>query len=112
MPTHAKPNVASTSRRTIKDKTVGTERSPPAFVPSERDIRDATSALKAIAQAAFTQTMTLLSDHLGSPAAARLWLVTPSPEFGSTPLTAIQNGEAEAVLAFLEAQWGPGSVLA
>lgn len=110
MPTRAKPNVASTSRRTTKAKAVAAERSPPTFVPTERDIRNATAALTTIAQSAFTQTMALLSDHLGSPAAARLWLVTPSPDFGSTPLTAIQNGESEAVLAFLEAQWGPGSV--
>ena len=37
-------------------------------------------------------------------------LTTSSPDFGTTPLAAIQNGEDEAILAFLEAQWGPGSV--
>jgi hypothetical protein len=110
MPAQPKPTMAGTSRRTKKVKAASADQSPPATVPSEREIREATAGLKTIAQSALTRTMALLTDHLGSPAAARLWLVTPSSDFGSTPLKVIQNGESEAVLAFLEAQWGPGSV--
>jgi len=54
--------------------------------------------------------MESLTTHLGSPEAARLWLVTPFSDFKSTPLQAIVEGEAASVLALLEARWGPGAV--
>jgi hypothetical protein len=105
MPAQPKPTLAGTLRRTKKAKAPSAERFPQASVPGERQIRAATAGLTTIDQSEFARTMTLLADHLGSPAAAQLWLVTPSADFGSTPLTAIQDGESEAVLAFLEGQW-------
>jgi hypothetical protein len=48
-----------------------------------------------------------VAEHLGSPEAARLWLVTASPELGRPLLTAIVEGQASVVLAVLESRWGP-----
>jgi hypothetical protein len=47
-----------------------------------------------------------LEQHLGSPEAARVWLATSSPEFGTTPLQVIRDGKARLVQAVLEARWG------
>lgn len=87
-------------------------RSMPTTVPTPAEIESKTTALTGPAAAAFGQIVSGLSDHLGSPEAARLWLVTPSGQFETTPLDAIAAGEAEAVLAFLESRWGPGPAYA
>ena len=54
----------------------------------------------------FRHILAALTEHLGSVEAARLWLVTWAPGFGTTPLTAIIEGKAALVLAVLEARWG------
>ena len=61
-------------------------------------------------QTIFGQIVELLTTHLSSREAARLWLVTPFSDFKSTPLQAIVSGEAESVRALLESRWGPGAV--
>jgi hypothetical protein len=84
----------------------------PTDIPTQTEIEMKTAMLSGPAAAAFNQIMTGLRDHLGSPEAARLWLITPSAQFETTPLDAILAGEAESVLAFLEAHWGLGPVYA
>jgi hypothetical protein len=79
----------------------------PTAVPTEAELATNTAALVGPSAAAFQKIVKELADHLGSPEAARLWLVTPGPQFETTPLDAITGGEAESVLAFLESQWGP-----
>lgn len=58
-------------------------------------------------EAVFKQIKTLLIKHLGSHAAAELWLITSSPEFINTPLETIHTGNAKLVLAMLQSQYGP-----
>ncbi len=53
-----------------------------------------------------------LTAHLGSVEAARLWLATASPEFGTTPLNAIATGKAKLVQALLESRWGQSPIYA
>ena len=84
----------------------------PTAVPTQAEISTEAAALSGAAAAAFENIMTSLAEHLGSPEAARLWLVTPSPQFDARPLDAILAGEAENVLAYLESRWGPGPVYA
>gem|GEM_PF-6695192 len=57
-------------------------------------------------QAVAKKVRDLLAKHLGSHAAARLWLASRAPGFESTPLDAIRQGQAKMVLATLESQWG------
>jgi Protein of unknown function (DUF2384) len=123
---HSKAKAAATLkkkiglRRTSKTKTGPARprghkpaRPPlPKAVPTGEEIAVKTTALTGPAAAAFDSIMTGLAEHLGSPEAARLWLVTPSPQFDTTPLDAILAGEAEAILAYLESQWGLGPVYA
>lgn len=58
-------------------------------------------------RATVQQILSGLAEHLGSPEAARLWLVTLAPEFGTAPLTAIAEGKAQVVRSVLESRWGP-----
>lgn len=57
---------------------------------------------------AYETLMVELNNHLGSPEAARLWLVTPHKQFKTTPLDAIMSGEAELTLAYIESKWNAG----
>lgn len=84
----------------------------PIAVPTEQEIATKASVLSGPARNAFDTILIKLAEHLGSPVAARLWLVTPVAQFDTTPLDAILAGEAEAVLAYLESHWGPGPVYA
>jgi hypothetical protein len=56
------------------------------------------------------KTFAVLLDRLtvesGSREVARLWLVTPSPEFATVPLDEVRNGRAAALLAFVESRFG------
>jgi hypothetical protein len=61
--------------------------------------------------AAVHRILSGLAEHLGSPEAARLWLATLAPEFGTTPLTALAEGKAQLVWAVLESRWGPNPAL-
>jgi len=78
-----------------------------AGVPSEAQITDGAGPLSSGDCEVFDQIRELLAEHLGSHAAARLWLVTPGAGFETTPLDAIRKGQVKAVLATLESQWGP-----
>jgi hypothetical protein len=76
-------------------------------MPDEAALKNVSDGLGAADQKTFRRIAFLVAEHLGSPEAARLWLVTPSPEFGTTPLAAIEAGRASLVLAALESRWGP-----
>lgn len=60
----------------------------------------------------FKQVQKLLAEHLGSHAAARLWLVRAGTGFETTALDAIRKGQVQVVLATLESQWGPSPTYA
>ncbi len=75
-------------------------------VPDESVIQEAGKLLSAEEKRAFTRAQHLLAEHLGSQAAARLWLVTPGTGFKTTALDAVREGQATLVLATLQSQWG------
>ena len=79
----------------------------PTGVPDEAQLTAMVGRLDPKDRAAFTRARELLAQHLGSDAAARLWLVTPDTGFQTTALDAIRDGKAKLVLATLESQWGP-----
>ncbi len=81
-------------------------------IPDEAQIEEKSGPLSAEDRDAFRRVQKLLAEHLGSRAAARLWLVTPAPGFVTTPLEAVRNGQARLVLEMLEAQWGPSPTYA
>jgi antitoxin Xre/MbcA/ParS-like protein len=81
-------------------------------VPDEAAIRQALADLGPAGQGSGCRILAVLAEHLGSPEAARLWMVTPSPELGATPLAAISAGKADLVLALLESRWGPNPTYA
>jgi hypothetical protein len=81
-------------------------------VPDEAQVVEALVGLGPEERAAFQQVRTLLAEHLGSHAAARLWLVTPGTGFETTALNAVRNGQAMLVRASLESQWGPSPTYA
>jgi hypothetical protein len=83
-----------------------------AGIPSEAQIEEAAGPLSPSDRDAFHKARRMLAEHLTSHAAARLWLVTPSAGFVTTPLDAIRNGQAKLVLAMLESQWGPSPTYA
>lgn len=81
---------------------------PVPGVPSESEIRTGAGSLGATDQDTFDKVRDLLARHLGSYAAARLWLTTPRVAgLPGTPLEAIREGRVNQVLAALESQWGP-----
>ena len=90
---------------------VATTAADPA-VPDESTISEATADLACADRTVVGQILSGLTAHLGSTEAARLWLVTQSPEFGTTPLAAISEGKARLVLALLESRWGPSPIYA
>lgn len=83
-----------------------------AGIPDEADIDAATSALRGEDRKTFAEVRRLLAEHLGSHAAARLWLVSPGTGFATTALDAVRNGQAKVVLATLKSQWGPNPTYA
>jgi hypothetical protein len=75
-------------------------------IPEDAQIAQALASLSEEDQAVARKVRDLLAKHLGSHAAARLWLASRAPGFESTPLDAIRQGQAKMVLATLESQWG------
>ena len=84
----------------------------PMDASAETAIQKAVTALAPKDRELFQQLVSLLEEHLGSLEAARLWLVTRSPAFESTPLAAIRKGNAHLVLALLQSQWGGSPIYA
>jgi hypothetical protein len=80
--------------------------------PDDALLREVLARLGAADQDAVRRVLSLLAEHLGSPEAAQLWLVTLAPEFGTTPLEAMAAGKAKLVLAVLESRWGPNPAYA
>lgn len=75
-------------------------------IPDESDIDEVNRCLSPAQRGVFLRVQQLLAEHLGSRAAARLWLVTPGTGFETTALDAIRTGQGKLVLATLESQWG------
>lgn len=106
-PLQARPPVARTAR-TPRPATSAVRRRSPPHPPTGPEVQDVAATLDPPDRDAFQRILALLENHLGSPEAARLWLVTPSSEFVGTPLTAVTQGRAKLVLALLESRWGSG----
>jgi hypothetical protein len=83
-----------------------------AGVPTEAEIGQLLGELTAEDRKVFGQIRQLLAAHLGSVAAARLWLVTPDQGSTVTPAQAIRDGRGKQVLGALKAQWGRNPVYA
>jgi hypothetical protein len=75
-------------------------------VPTEAEIAARAGDLGPDDKEMFSRVRTLLADHLGSEAAARLWLITPGTGFKTTAVDAVREGQVSLVLATLESQWG------
>jgi hypothetical protein len=99
--------------RPARDGSAG-KTAPPVDVgiSDEARIEQVAASLGTADQTAVRDILSMLEKHLGSAEAARLWLVTRSPEFGTPPLTAIAEGKAKLVLAVLESHWGPNPTYA
>ncbi len=54
----------------------------------------------------------LAAEHLGSDAAALVWLGAAGGAFAEPPLELIRVGKADVVLAYLKSQAGPGAAYA
>ncbi len=126
----AKPRAAGKARKTAIPKkgtrlsgeepqpraTIGplndTELGEVAEMADEARIREVTADLNPADREAFGRVRRSLAEHLGSDAAARVWLVTPGTGFETTALDAICKGQVGLVLATLEAQWGPSPIYA
>ena len=85
---------------------------PDAGPPDDGAIEQVVAQFGPADRATVQQILAGLAEHLGSPEAARLWLVTPAPEFGAPLLTAIAEGKAQIVRAVLESRWGPNPAYA
>ena len=85
--------------------------SPPG-IPDQAEMDEAARELPPKDRKKFKQVQKLLAEHLGSYAAARLWLVSPGTGFETTALDAIRRGQVQVVLATLESQWGPSPTYA
>ena len=81
-------------------------------IPDDAQIDEAVAGLDAEDRRCFQQVRSLLAEHLGSHAAARLWLVSQDTGFETTALDAIRKGQVKVVLATLESQWGPRPIYA
>lgn len=78
-----------------------------ADVPDDTQLEQAAGSLSESERKIFARVRQLLTERLGSPAAARLWLVTACSAFKTTPLAAVACGRGRRVLAVLEAQFEP-----
>jgi hypothetical protein len=83
-----------------------------AGIPDKTQLDEAADNLSPEDRKAFKRMRQLLAEHLGSHAAARLWLVSTATGFETTALDAVRNGQAKLVLATLESQWGPSPTYA
>jgi hypothetical protein len=81
-------------------------------IPSETEITASVGQLSPEDRRTFARVRKLLAEHLGSYAAGRLWLVTSSPGFTTTPLEAVRDGQVQRVLAILQSQWGRNPIYA
>jgi hypothetical protein len=108
----SRKRTAKIQPRHHRDETNGSQAEGRARVSDDKEIDRATGSLSVGDLGLFKEIQEMLSAHLGSAAAARLWLVTPSPGFETTPLAAICKGQASLVLAMLKSQWGASPIYA
>lgn len=81
-------------------------------IPTAAEIDSVSAALDDSSRVAFQELQALLTQHLGSVEAARLWLATPASEYGKPPLSVVKEGKAALVLAILKNRWGPSPAYA
>lgn len=84
---------------------------PPEFdavpgVPSKAEIEVVLGVLSKADRAAFAELRALLARHLGSDAAARVWLKSAVPGLEGTPLDAVKAGGVGRLLAVQKERWG------
>jgi len=89
-----------------KMKHRGGKKGGPA-IPQQVEIDQAIAHLNHADRVAVHRILSGLEQHLGSPEAARLWLVTTTPAFTKPPLAVIADGNEKEILAVLESRWGP-----
>ena len=75
-------------------------------IPDESQVHEAARALPSKDRKTLKKLLNLVAKHLGSRKAARLWLITPFSKLSTTPLDAVQKGDAKLLLKVLESQWG------
>lgn len=97
--------IAGEKKRTSREKTIVIDLGQVPGVPDDGQIGEAIGQLNTADREAWKKLRTLLAEHLGSDAAGRLWLVTASPGFATTPLDEVRQGRAAQLLALLESQW-------
>jgi hypothetical protein len=83
-----------------------------AGVPTDADIEERLGDLSNEDRKTLGKIKRLVATHLGSFAAARLWLITPEQGSQVTPAQAIREGRGERVLDALKALWGRNPVYA
>ncbi len=93
-------------RETMKATARTTKPRAGSEIPDEAHVEQVVAGLEPADQSTVRAMLAALAAHLGSPEAARLWLITRAPEFGTTPLAAIGEGKAKLVRAVLESRWG------
>lgn len=112
-----KPSVSRRTKPTRKRKPV--QRTSPMSekqfdqirgIPTDADIAQQLGQLSPADRKTFKAIQRLLESHLGSTAAARLWLLTPEADSTITPAQAIREGRGKQVLDVLKAQWGRNPV--
>lgn len=81
-------------------------------IPAEEAVLAALGPLADDDRATFQKIRLGLARHLGSDAAARLWLLTPAGDGQPTAAEQIRAGRGRAILAALQAQWGRNPVYA
>lgn len=90
---------------------------PPEFdaipgVPSKAEIEAVAAELSKPERTAFSELRALLARHLGSHAAARVWLKSAIPGLDGTPLDAVKAGGARRLLAVQKEHWGESATYA
>ncbi len=103
-----KQSPAPSTVSSLEDRSIA----PVAGIPDEAQIDEIADGLSPEDRRVFQRMRKLLAEHLGSDAAALVWLVSPGAGFETTPLDAIRKGQAKMVLGTLESQWGSSPIYA
>jgi hypothetical protein len=98
----ASPAPSPHAQAPLADDQIG----PVPGIPTEAEIEQQVGSLASSDRAVLDGIRQLVAQHLGSFAAARLWLVTPGEGYEGTPLDTIRDGRGQQILDALTAQWG------
>ncbi len=106
------PAVASSSKMKKRSAPPKTRQLTNGSAPGEPAIEQVVARLEPADRVVAERIISELEKHLGSREAARRWLESPAPEFGTTPLADLAAGRAKIVLAVIESRWGPSPTYA